>query len=165
MESNNEVIIKEEECQELKNIKYKSMLLTGINPDLKPASKKSSVSSVEQFLEQESKSNKSEPWSRLDKTCKIKQLADFVDGINASTDYNMTDAEMNDLKQYLTLSLDKKKIQHVKDVLYDKATGKIKAIPSLHFNPATRKFTLKRCEKRVSTLKSLGRGKKIDGKD
>ena len=72
---------------------------------------------------------------------------------------------MNDLKQYLTLSLDKKKIQHVKDVLYDKATGKIKAIPSLHFNPATRKFTLKRCEKRVSTLKSLGRGKKIDGKD
>jgi hypothetical protein len=163
MESTNEIKEdKPEECQELKNIKYKSMLLTGVNTDHKPVTKKSSVSSVEHFLEQESKSNKSEPWSRLDKTYKIKQLADFVDGLNDTAEYKLTAGEMNDLKQYLTLSLDKKKIQHVKDVQYDKTTGKIKAIPSLHFNPVSRKFTLKRCEKRVSTLKSLGRGKKID---
>jgi hypothetical protein len=56
--------------------------------------------------------------------------------------------------------LDKKKLQHVKDVLCDKVTGKIVAIPTLHFNVTTKKFTLKRGEKRVSTLKSLGKGKK-----
>jgi len=65
-----------------------------------------------------------------------------------------------ELKHYLTDSLDKKKLQHVKDVLCDKVTGKITGIPTLHFNPATRKYTLKRAEKRVSTLKSLGKGKK-----
>jgi len=62
------------------------------------------------------------------------------------------------LKKYLEESLDKKKLQCVKDVQYDKTTGKIKSIPNLHFNIATRKFTIKRNEKRVSTLKSLGTG-------
>ena len=71
----------------------------------------------------------------------------------------MTDDEIYSLKEYLTTSLDKKKLQHVKDVQYDKASNKIKLIPSLHFNPTTRKFTIKRQEKRVSTLKSLGAGK------
>lgn len=48
----------------------------------------------------------------------------------------------------------------MKDVHCDKSTGKILSIPTLNFNSTTRKFTLKRCEKRVSTLKSLGKGKK-----
>ena len=71
----------------------------------------------------------------------------------------MTPPEAQSLKKYLAISLDRKKLQRVKDVLYDKALGSIKSIPSLHFNTTTRKFTLKRSEKRVSTLKSLGKGK------
>ena len=39
--------------------------------------------------------------------------------------------------------------------LYDKDTGKILEIPSLIYSTSTKKFTLKRCEKRQSTLKSL----------
>ena len=48
------------------------------------------------------------------------------------------------------------KLQRAKDVEYVKETGIIKSIPNLMFNQKTRKFTLKRCEKRQSTLKSLG---------
>ena len=75
---------------------------------------------------------------------------------------NLSANDVTELKQYLIESIDKKKLQHVKDVHCDKATGKIVSIPTLHFNPTTRKFTLKRSEKRVSTLKSLGKGKKTN---
>ena len=77
------------------------------------------------------------------------------------TTNNLSPADVAELKIYLTESLDKKKLQHVKDVVCDKLTGKIISIPTLHFNSATRKYTLKRAEKRVSTLKSLGKGKKV----
>ena len=42
-----------------------------------------------------------------------------------------------------------------KDVIYDKVTGLITSIPCLLFNSVLKKFTLKRCDKRQSTLKSL----------
>ena len=48
----------------------------------------------------------------------------------------------------------------MKDVIYDKVTNKIKSIPCLLFNTVTRTYTLKRSDKRVSTLKSLGVGNK-----
>ena len=100
------------------------------------------------------------------KTIKIKKLDDYVAKI--ASEHILTPAESLSLRKYLATSLDRKKLQRVKDVIYDKTTGSIKNIPSLHFNTTTRKFTLKRSEKRVSTLKSLGKGKtrknnKIDG--
>ncbi|NBO70125.1 hypothetical protein EBV26_06510, partial [bacterium] len=42
-----------------------------------------------------------------------------------------------------------------KDVVYDKTTGTITSIPCLIYHAGFKKFTLKRCEKRQSTLKSL----------
>ena len=72
---------------------------------------------------------------------------------------NLSGEEISELKEYMLNCLDKKKLQHVKDVVYDKTTGSIKNIPCLVFNKTSRKFTLKRSEKRVSTLKSLGPGK------
>jgi hypothetical protein len=110
-------------------------------------------------LEKESTNNKTESWNKLDKTGKIKMLNIYAE--SQAELNNLSPAEVMELKQYLTDSLDKKKLQHVKDVLCDKLTGKIVAIPTLQFNAATKKYTLKRSEKRVSTLKSLGKGKKI----
>jgi hypothetical protein len=60
-------------------------------------------------------------------------------------------------------SLDRKRFQRVKDVDYDKSTGKIKDIPALFFNKSTNHFTLKNIDKRVSTLKSLPPKKGIKG--
>jgi len=145
-----------EECQELKNIKYKNMLLSG-NNIINTPTVNSKQANIDMFLDKESKLNKSEPWNKLNKTAKITQLNEYVDLI--STEHKLSQDEINNLKGYLTEGLDKKKLQHVKDVQYDKVTNKIKLIPCLHFNPVTRKFTIKRQEKRVSTLKSLGTGK------
>ena len=61
---------------------------------------------------------------------------------------------------YLIACLDKVKLQRVKDVDYRKDSGEIINIPSLYFDKSTRKFTLKRCDRRVSTLKSLSKPKK-----
>ena len=51
--------------------------------------------------------------------------------------------------------MERKKLQRQKDVVYDIETNAIKSITSLIFNKTTNKFTLKRSDKRTSTLKSL----------
>jgi hypothetical protein len=145
------------ECQELKNIKYKTMLLSGTSTDITPSSGNTDTINVDILLDEERKLNNKEPWSKLDKTIKIKKLDDYVSKI--AEEHTLTQAESQFLRKYLATSLDRKKLQRVKDVIYDKTTGSIKSIPSLYFNPTTRKFTLKRSEKRISTLKSLGKGK------
>jgi len=116
------------------------------------------VENINNFLEKETTKSKNESWNKMDKTGKIKLLNEYVDSIIEKHNLELTD--ITELKKYLIDSLDKKKLQHVKDVHCDKITGKILSIPTLNFNSTTRKFTLKRCEKRVSTLKSLGKGKK-----
>ena len=116
------------------------------------------VENINTFLEKETTNSKSESWNKMDKTGKIKLLNEYVDSIIEK--HNLETNDITELKKYLIDSLDKKKLQHVKDVHCDKSTGKILSIPTLNFNSTTRKFTLKRCEKRVSTLKSLGKGKK-----
>jgi len=138
------------------NMKHKQVFLNSFEGKNSYESKK--IDNINSFLEKESSFNKNESWNKLDKTEKIKLLHIYVDELIET--HNLTPSEVNDLKKYLIESLDKKKLQHVKDVHCDKVTGKIVSIPTLHFNSGVRKFTLKRAEKRVSTLKSLGKGKK-----
>lgn len=147
-----------EDCRQLKNIKFKNMLLasTGASPVSKTVNSKKA--NIDLFLEKESNLNKHEPWNKLDKTDKIKQLTEFVE--TSAPTFSLNETEIQECKTYLIESLDKKKLQHVKDVQYDIQTGKIITIPSLHFNTTSRKFTFKRNEKRASTSKSLGSGKK-----
>ena len=57
--------------------------------------------------------------------------------------------------------MERKKLQRVKDVQYDKENGKIISIPGLKFNSKSCKFTLKNIDKKGSTLKSLAPKKKI----
>ena len=45
--------------------------------------------------------------------------------------------------------LEKKQLNKVRDVLYDKENGVIKSIPQLQFTNSTRKFHLKRCDKQT----------------
>jgi hypothetical protein len=140
------------DSQELKNIKYKSMMLNG-NSDAK-LTISSDISNIDLFLEKESNMNKNEPWSKLDKTAKLKKLNDYANGI--SKENKLTAPELKTLKKDFSVYLDKKQLQKAKDVNYDKETGEIKSIPSLLFNKNTRKFTMKRSEKHVSTTKGLG---------
>ena len=140
-----------EECVELKNIKYKTMLLNG--SPIKETTSSNDISNLDKFLELEKTNNSNEPWCKLNKTIKTKKLIDFVTiYVNEN---QMTDEEGKLLIIFLKESMDRKKLQRVKDVIYDKATGIVKDIPALCYTKATKHFTLKNIDKRLSTLKSL----------
>jgi hypothetical protein len=140
-----------DECVELKNIKYKTMLMNGSN--VQETKSEHDMSNLEKFLEAEKTSNMAEPWTKLDKTIKTQKMRHFVDSY--AEQHHLKEDDKKTLLTYLKDCLSKKKLARVKDVIYDKETGKIKDIPLLVFNKQSRQFTLKRGEKRVSTLKSL----------
>jgi len=142
---------KNSECQELKNIKYKSMLKTGV--PLKETKSSDNISNLEKFLENEKDININESWCKLNKTIKIKKINEYSDIYQIK--YNLDDNEKMQLISFLKDCLDKKKLQRVKDVIYDNKKGIIKDIPALLYNKPSKHFTLKNIDKRVSTLKSL----------
>lgn len=137
--------------QALKNINYKNMLLTGnygmIKPDIV------THPNIDAILENEKNTNKSDPWNKLDKSAKVVKLKDFAS--RHGKEHELTERETTALYQFLLSNLEQKKLVRAKDVIYDKVTGLITSIPCLLFNSALKKFTLKRCDKRQSTLKSL----------
>jgi hypothetical protein len=147
--NNSEYVV--EECQELKNIKYKTMLLNGI--PLAETKSANDLYNLEKFLEKEKINNSNEPWCKLNKTIKYKKLIEFVEIYK--NEKNIDESECKLLATFLKDSLDKKKLLRVKDVIYDKEAGIIKEIPALTYTKSTKHFTLKNIDKRVSTLKSL----------
>jgi hypothetical protein len=141
------------EMKDLKNIKYKSMLLSNNNYNNLSPRDTNDVNNINDFLEKEKQTHTNELWNKLDKTIKMQKIRVFVD--DYSTINNLTVKESKFLLTFLTTSLDQKRLSKSKDVIYDRENGLIKSIPCLLFNQINRKFTLKRCEKRQSTLKSL----------
>jgi len=146
-----EIVKNNEECQELKNIKYKTMLLNGVT--LQETKSSNDLSNLEKFLEEEKINNTNEPWCKLNKTIKYKKLLGYVE--TYKNEKNLDETEIELLINFLKDSLDKKKLSRVKDVIYDKDIGIVKEIPALTYIKATKHFTLKNIDKRISTLKSL----------
>jgi hypothetical protein len=116
------------------------------------------LADLDKFLENEKNFNSNEPWSKLDKTAKIKKLVIFAN--KYKIEHELSDEEHIYLINFFRDCLDKKKLQRVKDVNYSKETGEIKDIPALFFNKTNNHFTLKNIDKRVSTLKGLAPKKK-----
>ena len=137
------------ECQELKNIQYKSMLLNphsnttmdtlvGANTDL---------SNMDAMLEAEKNANKNATWNKLDKCIKINKLYEYVDKYIESNKLNEEDSVQ--LKEYLRERLDRKKLRGTKDIEYNKDTGIITNILTLVHDKKSNKFTLKDNDKKV----------------
>jgi hypothetical protein len=141
----------EGDCQELKNIKYKTMLLNGV--PLIETKSQNNLFNLDKFLENEKNNNVNEPWCKLNKTIKMKKLQEFVETYKQVNHLNDEESEL--LFSFLKDCIDRKKLQRVKDVVYDKENGTIKEIPALHYIKTNKHFTLKNIDKRVSTLKSL----------
>lgn len=140
-----------EECIELKNIKYKTMLINGVS--ISETKSSQSLQKLDQFLQDEKNTNENEPWCKLNKTIKIKKMMDYIETYKKEKD--LSDEETNKLTFFLKDCLDRKKLQRIKDVIYDKEKGTINDIPTLTYIKTNKHFTLKNIEKRVSTLKSL----------
>jgi len=135
----------------LKNINYKNMLLTGNYNLLKPDIVTNP--NIDDILENEKNASKSDPWNKLDKSAKLGKMKEFAARHGKKENYS--EQEITALYQFLISAIDQKKLMRAKDVTYDKLTGEIASIPCLMYHAGFKKFTLKRCEKRQSTLKSL----------
>ena len=131
------------------NNKYKNI----INSITISSSEECSVS-IDQMLEMEKQHNKNEQWNKLDKTVKIQKLHQYAEKYGKENSLPIKD--IKSLKVFFISCLDSNKLHKTKDVIYDKTSREITAIPSLHFNQISRSYTLKIMDsKRVSTLKSL----------
>lgn len=115
---------------------------------------------IHTMLDKEMNENKCTSWNKLDKTQKLTLINQYVDTLAETPPNHMNHHSVVELKKYLSDVLDKKRLNQIKDVVYNRETRTITSIPLLHFNTASNKYTLKRAEKRVSTLKSLGKGSK-----
>jgi hypothetical protein len=127
------------------------MLLNGI--PLQETKAANDISNLDKFLEKEKNNNCNEPWCKLNKTIKTKKMIEYVEIYKKEK--KLDEEESKHLISFLRDCLDKKKLQRVKDVIYDKTNGTIKDIPALSYTKANKHFTLKNIDKRVSTLKSL----------
>jgi hypothetical protein len=142
---------KNDYCKELKNIAYKTMLLNG--QEIVPDVNNTNNNTLSKYLENESSANQKENWNKLDKTQKIKRLICYVDVLEKK--HALNDDELNKCKKYLLKCLERKALNKVKDVHYDKDKGFIIDIPNLHFDNSNRVFALKKDEKHISTVKCL----------
>lgn len=139
-----------EECLELKNINYQTMLLKNNKTNISSNKLSANSENIDRFLSKEKEGCNKKSWSKLDKASKLKKLLAF------STKYikkhNLKKNDEEKLKKYLLESLDRKKLQKIKDVVYDIETGTIKCIPDLIFEKEKKKFTLKK-DKKISSLR------------
>ena len=116
------------------------------------------LAQVHQFLDQEKTHNNQDTWSRVNRPKKIEKLMTFVDSIYAR-DHELTEEEVLRVKQHLRECVANKKMLRVKDVVCDKTTGAILAIPGLlcgtHKSTGERVFTLRMHEDADKSSSSL----------
>ena len=135
---------------ELKNIKYQTMLL---NNNSKIFETKPNILNIAQFLDNEKQINKNKPWSKLNKGTKIKLVTKYAEEYQEKN--KITDEQKKNLIDYLKLCLERRKLNKKQDLTYDKENFKIVIIQNLVYNKVKNRFTLKKSDKRVSSLKSL----------
>ena len=88
----------------------------------------------------------------MTKVDKINKLKTFSEEYGA--EHKLSESEIKELKAYLKSALDRKRLQNLKEVSYDKETGKIRELINLSYNKLNKKFTLKNNDKKSSTIKT-----------
>jgi hypothetical protein len=127
----------------------------GKDPEPEPKTEPEEIKippSVDEILSQETVNNKSETWSKLNRSLKVQLLHVFAERHGKEQKYGVK--EIKSLKRFLTDSLDAKRFTKMKDISYDKEKKELVGIPGLYIHPTNRVFTL-RANERPSTLKSL----------
>lgn len=145
-----------DECVELKNIKYKSMCLKGTNTFQINNKIYSSAENIDIFLENEKAKNSGENWMKISKGEKLKLMKDFAK--KYIIDNNLDEKYENNLIIFFKECIDQKKLNKSKDVKYDKINKIILDVNGLILN-SNRKFTIKNGSKSASS--SLTPKKKV----
>lgn len=142
-----------DDCQELKNIEYKTLLLNGTNLCPKLKTNNCSSTELETMISNDVQVKKNESWNKLDKTQKSLHIKKFC--LKLKSEYNLSHDEFNETLKYLNKCIERKFLNKAKDIIYDKDNNQIINIPNFIFLNDTRKFYLKKDDKHVSTVKSL----------
>ena len=108
------------------------------------------------FLNEEKHASKLLSWNKLNRNTKLDLLSKWATKYSKQEKFNKEKTKK--LKCFLKESLDKKLLQRVKDVCYNKETGEVTSISNLIF--INDEFNLKNQEKRVTTSKCLGPSKR-----
>jgi hypothetical protein len=137
------------EYQQLKHLKSQNIIREHTN---------NTPIDIDKILETEKNNNKNSSWNKLNKVDKIKKLNEFAN--NYGEEHQLLPKEIKELKVYIRKAIDRKKLRTLKEVSYDKATGKIKGIVNLSYNKANKKFTIRNADKKPSTLKNISNKKK-----
>ena len=153
------------DCQELKNIKYKTMLLNGV--PLQETKSSNDLSNLDKFLENEKNNNVNEPWCKLNKTIKTKKILEYIDIYKKEN--NLTDEESNLLVCYTSCTqvlIEGKKdepkvsVELTEEGRYQLPSETARADRTGHIKrPVRRSMFLNR-----PFLKLAGRMSKVDGK-
>ena len=148
---------KEEECIELRNLEYQTMLQNNKRNqvEVKNKTKKSQVKTLEDLddlMAPSNKTNDNKPWNKLNKQGKIEKLHNYIDNV-LQQEYELTEQEVKKMKLYIKTQIERKRLLKISEIEYDKEKGVIIGIPSLSFQKKTRKFTLKKSEKNTTLKK------------
>jgi len=149
---------KTDNCQELKNLAYKTMLLNGNDITVKNENI-SNDNKISNFLLDESNANRSETWTKLNKTQKLLRLNNYVE-TSLKTKYNLSNDEVIHTKNYLQKTIERKNLSKAKEIVYNKEENFIINIPFFTFIEDTRIFILKKDDKHISTVKCLPQDKR-----
>jgi len=163
-ENTNESDTDNNQCIELKNIQYKTMLEKGNNNLILPKNNSNfkDLQSIEDILDKERETFKNENWNRLNNTIKRTKIVTYIDSF--IPDNNLLPQDKNVLLESILKYLDKNMLQKAKDVNYDKDNGVILDIPALEYNFINKRFTLKKSLKPAAKNVSKTR-KKTDKTD
>ena len=137
-----------DECIELENIKYQTMLL---NSNSNIVSDTIDTKNIDDLLNQEILCNRKMPWNKLNKSDKITLLKAFATTYCEKKIYDKDIEKV--LIDFLMVSLERKRITKIKDIVYDCKTSVIKDIPNLSFDSTKNKFTLRNNNKKKTTQK------------
>jgi hypothetical protein len=94
-----------------------------------------------------------QPWNKLTRQERVSLLGEF--SRRYLEENSLSIEEEPTLHSYLNTAMEKKRLSKVKEIVYDKEKQIITSIPILSYNTVNKRFTLKRVDKRQSTLKSL----------
>uniref|UniRef100_A0A6C0BRK9 Uncharacterized protein n=1 Tax=viral metagenome TaxID=1070528 RepID=A0A6C0BRK9_9ZZZZ len=135
-------------------LKYKSIYLNNNYTNATPNTKNScAMELIDNFLEKEKETNKSQPWNKLNKKNKVEKIIHYCNVFSEENSFSESNNE--ELQRYLLKALDNKKFTKIKDINYNKEDGVIKDIPGLFFDKKKKIFTIKNQDNRVSTSKNL----------
>ena len=152
---------KNDECLELKNINYKTLLQTG-NSLVNKDNTNLTLNKIDELLNDEKNANiATQSWPKLNSKMKLQIFFPTIQG------YYVKEKEQEDLlpKLKLLLKSSKSNLQRTKDVVYDKKKQEITSIPRLEFKKdrfvfnkdnrqSTTKGLLKKKPKQNKTVKS-----------